>query len=47
MGHLGVTLSDIDRCTMAELVELDELLRAGHEAEKKAREEAKRAAKSR
>jgi hypothetical protein len=42
MGHLGVTLADVDGATFQELVELDQLLEAGHAAEEKARAKAER-----
>lgn len=42
MGHLGVSLRDVDGCTLRELEELCALLDAGHAAEKRARESAQR-----
>jgi hypothetical protein len=47
MGHLGVTLQDVERSTLAELEELGALLDAGHAAEKRARESAERESKRR
>jgi hypothetical protein len=47
MGHLGVTVEDVARATYQELVDLDQLLAAGHKAEEAARQRAEREAKRR
>lgn len=42
MGHLGITATEIDGATLSKLEEWGVLLAAGHAAEEKAREKAKR-----